>query len=460
MDRLSLVPMLHSARRTISISSQPSGWLKRAFWAPALTSLLLITTACPSTISQRSRNLAQSFEQKSLQDARVPQPLPSSNARAKVYLDASLSMSGYVTGEPDNHTQFDVFVDKLGDYLPGGRVYKFGQGPSQELLSPANFDRSIHTPAFYSLNYNPNDALIRQINSEEETALSVVVTDGVQSDDPGQGNPPVVDAIIDWLRKGGTFGIFVLRSSFQGPFYSEHARTWIRNGNGSSRFNIGARPFYAFVLSPTTHEFNELRSKILRDFPETGVVVIGSNSVTCQVGESSNGPKPYGKGAPQWRWFKDLFGRNTSAQLSQQVQCKLDPEYSAGRLSLTAQVTTCHWNGSDFVPTEVAAAIGSDAVYEQPNVSAPSTSQSFNLKLTLVPDSRSNITFYRIRSSASISDLRNDLRELNTEDDSDPKDTEKTYRLSSLIVALTEAHLKAFVREQSLPRLYLTVENK
>ncbi|HKU76919.1 MAG TPA: hypothetical protein VJR02_23615 [Pyrinomonadaceae bacterium] len=449
--------MLRNTRRIIYPGSAHTPSPLALFVALALTNCLLLT-AC-STVPQKSRALAQVLE-KSSEEKRATQSLSMGNSRAKVYLDASLSMAGYVTGQPDNQTKFDNFIDRLGDYLPGCRIFKFGQGESQELLSPANFDRSIHAPGFYSLTYNPNDALIRQINSDEEVAFSVIVTDGVQSDDPGQGNPPVVEAIVEWLKKGGAFGIFVLRSGFKGPFYSEHVRDWIRNENGSSQFDIASRPFYAFVLSPTQHEFDELRVKILRDFPDTSVIVTGQNSVTCDIKDATNGPKPYGKGAPQWRWFKDPFGRNPTAKWDHSVQCKLDPEYPAGRLSLTAQATTYPWNGNDFGSSEAPAAIGSKFLYEELEDEASLAAQSFLLKLTLVPDARSKITFYRIRSDASLSDLRNEIRSLNTEDDSDPRDVEKTYRLSSLLIALTEAHLKAFVREQSLPRLYLTVENK
>src|SRR5690242_18738211 len=137
----------------------------------------LLFTSCTSRVSQESRQLAQSFEQKSVQEPHVAPPV--ADAKPRVYLDASLSMSGYVTGKPDNQTEFDKFVDKLGDYLPGCRIYKFGQGDHQDLLSPANFDRSVHARGFYSLNYNPNDALIREINAEPELALSIIVTDGV-----------------------------------------------------------------------------------------------------------------------------------------------------------------------------------------------------------------------------------------------------------------------------------------
>ena len=420
----------------------------------------LLFASCTSNVSQESRQLAQTFEQKSVQDGRIA-PLPVADAKPRVYLDASLSMSGYVTGKPDVQTEFDTFVDKLGDYLPGCRIYKFGQGDHQELLSPASFDRSVHAPGFYNLTYNPNDALIREINSEPEVALSVIVTDGVQSDDPGQGNPPVVEAILDWLKKGGTFGIFMLRSNFNGPFYSEHLRSWIRGERGARNFKIAARPFYAFVLSPTQQEFNELRSKILRDFPQTGVVLFGEKSVSCQLADSPKNPKPYGNGAPQWKWFKaDLFGRSQSVKLDHSVECKMDPEYTVSQLSLTAQATTCPWKGSAFVRTEAPAANGSDFIYEPANTPASAAAQKFNLKVTLVRDSRSDITFYRIRSRANISELRSDIRDLNTEDDSDPRNAEKTYRLSSLLIALTDAHLKAFVWEQSLPRFYLTVENK
>jgi hypothetical protein len=450
--------MLRKTRRIFFIGGTCLFSPRWLFVGVALTNCLLFV-ACTSPVPQKSRELAQVLE-KSSGDGRAIQPLASGNARARVYLDASLSMGGYVTGQLDNKTTFDNFIDKLGDYLPGCRIFKFGQGDNQDLLSPANFDRSIHTRGFYSLTYNPNDALIRQINSDEDVAFSVIVTDGVQSDDPGQGNPPVVEAILEWLKKGGTFGIFVLRSGFKGPFYSEHVRDWIRNENGSREFDIASRPFYAFVLSPTQHEFDELRVKILRDFPDTGVMVIGDNSVTCDINDSMNGPKPYGKGAPQWRWFKDPFGRNPKVKWDQSVECKLDPEYPASRLSLTAQMTTYPWNGNDFARSEAPAAAGSGVVYEELDGIASPAPQSFLLKFTLVPDVRSKITFYRVRTDASLSDLRSDIRSLNTEDDSDPRDVEKTYRLSSLLIALTEAHLKAFVREHSLPRLYLTVENK
>jgi hypothetical protein len=418
-----------------------------------------------SDVSKRSRELAQALEEKSLDEARIPQPIPSDDPRARVYLDASLSMAGYVTGRPNDPTEFDRFIDKLGDYLPGCSIFKFGQGNGQELLSPANFDRNVHNPNFYSLTYNPNDALIRQVSSEDQLALSVILTDGVQSDDPGQGNPPVVDAIVEWVKKGGTFGIFVLRSNFSGPFYSERVRAWIRNESGSGHFEIAARPFYAFVLSPTQREFNELRQKILSDFPDTGVVLISDNSVNCLIRESPTTPRPYGKAPPQssfyWQWFKaDLFGRRAMAKLDYQVVCKLSPDYPAAGLSLTAEATTYSWKGRDFIRTGATAENGSDFVYEPLSSAQAVPAQNLFLKLTLVPDHRSDITFYQIRSRANVSSIRADVRDLNTEDDSDARNSEKTYRLSSLIVSLTEAHLKMFVREKSLPRLYLTIENK
>lgn len=371
-------------------------------------------------------------------------------------------MSGYVSGQPGHRTVFDNFIDKIGDYLPGCTLYKFGQGDEQQLLTPAAFDRSIHTPSFYNLHYNPNDALIRQINSEEENFLSVILTDGVQSDDPGQSNPPVVDAIVEWIKKGGTFGIIAFKSDFSGPFYSEHLRSWILSHGKKARFDIPSRPFYAFVLSPTRRDFLEFQERVLTDFPGT-VFLFGDDSANCTVTDNAS-IAPYGKTDPNksqflWRWYKaSIFAERRIVELDYLVRCKLDANFPASELNLFAETNAYSWDGNNFNPNATTPPKGSDFSFVRRPAQPPV--QDFLLKLKLISDPRSSITFYRIGGIADTRSLRAEIRDLSTEDDSDPANNEKTYRLSGLMLALTSAHLKMSFSETAFPRLYLTVENK
>lgn len=444
--------------------ASPFGVLRVAVGAGLLFSLAL---ACSSAdqVSEKSKRLAHDLSQRPADAGEAPASSPSSSARPRVYIDASLSMSGYVLGTPGGRTTFETFLDKLPEYMPGCEAYKFGQGGEQELLSPASFDMRLHSPGFYDLIYNPNDALIRQIDSDPQPPLSVILTDGVQSDSPGQGNPPVVDAISEWMNKGRTFGLIVLRSDFSGPLYSERLRTWIRDGRRLTRFNIPARPFYAFAFSPTSHEFDELLGKIKRDFPEASAVVFRDDSATCQISAGEKARQPYGRSDPGrsgflWQRFNsDLFsGSATPAELRYEVSCRFRPDYSLGELSLTADAGCHAWRGNDFDRAPARPPDGFTCELDAGD--ARDSSQSAPLRVAVTRDGRSEFSFYRIKVNAAVRYLRDDIRELNTEDDGDPQNGQKTYKLSSLIIALTEAHLKTRLAGRVSPALYLTIGNR
>jgi hypothetical protein len=370
-------------------------------------------------------------------------------------------MSGYVTGMPGGRTAFDSFIDKLSEYFPGAGVYKFGQGSDQELLSPASFDRNLHSPAFYNLTYNPNDLLIDQINSEEQPGLSIIITDGVQSDYSGQGNHPVVEAVRRWMEKGGTFGIIVVKSRFEGPFWTELRREWIKGGE---RLSVAERPFYAFILSPSRHGFNELKDKALRDFPGSQVISFDEDSLKCQVSAPADGKPPYQVSDPAegqffWQRFEsDLFEKgSSSAELSYEVICKADPTYPVKALSFTCEAGCFLWNGDGF--DESAAPLPDDFVCEFKNGASREQSQVSALSVLVPRDPRSRFSFYLIKGSADLRDLRDDIAQLNTEDDSDPQNAGKTYKITSLIAALASVQMKTRSAKAVSPTVYLTIRN-
>ena len=70
----------------------------------------------------------------------------------RVYIDASLSMKGFVN--PRNHSTFDELIDELGDALPGCRLKKYGQRGQQpppnvsDLTTSVGFGLELHKPSF------------------------------------------------------------------------------------------------------------------------------------------------------------------------------------------------------------------------------------------------------------------------------------------------------------------------
>src|ERR1700730_9592633 len=95
-------------------------WSQRGPLTALGTLAFLLISGCSSTkVSDKSKDLARSLEKASLEKSLPNKSRQSTPVRARVYLDGSLSMSGYVSGQPGRRTVFDNFIDKLGDYLPG-----------------------------------------------------------------------------------------------------------------------------------------------------------------------------------------------------------------------------------------------------------------------------------------------------------------------------------------------------
>lgn len=425
----------------------------------------LTAAACSSDVTLTSKKFAASLDETAAKTPDPISPKPESVGRPRVYLDASLSMAGYVSGTPENRTTFDQLLDKFGEYLPGSTVFKFGQGTSQELITPAKSDRSLHTPGFYNLTYNPNDLLIRQLASEEQPPLSIILTDGVQSDFSGQSNPPVVEAIESWMEKGYTFGIVVFVSRFSGPFYSELRRDWIREDGRIARRDAAARPFYAFVFSRTLHEFVELKRKIQNDFSETSAILFSDASIKCVLKAAPKAPRPFNESNPVadkifWQRFDaSIFDKKLkSAELNYEVNCQLDPDYPIKELSFVAETNCYLWRSNKFLesPAPAPADFSCDLQKKEGADSAPGA----HLKLRLVKDSRSDHSLYQIKVNGGIGSLRDDLLVLNTDDDSDDDNIERTYKFTSLIMALSELHLKKRLLNRASPTLYLTIANK
>lgn len=421
-----------------------------------IAACVVVTTGCGSKIPQASRDLAAKITRDLPHPPTDPDPSKVSDER-RVYLDASLSMKGFVN--PMHHSRFDEFLDAIGDAMPGCQLYKYGQrgekppDNNQTLSERIRFGLELHRPEFYDLTYNPDDRLIQQLANEEHPALSVLITDGVYSEPQGATSPPVVQGIQKWMDQGNTFGILILKSRFDGPFYSEHERKML------SKFSVEERPFYAFVFSPTVKGFKELQENLERRFPETEMqtILFSDDAVSCVpkldpklkgVYSFSNPPtSPY-----YWQMFNDkLFDQANPAHVQYSVSCTISPTYPIAQLGFDTVSEYYRWEKGAFKKAERPP----DGFQVVPSSNSPATSMA----VTFPKDTSSDYGFYYLRMIPSPRSLRPEIKNNSTLDDETQEEARKTYRFNELITSLVNTHFKSHLTDKASPVIFVTIEN-
>lgn len=428
---------------------------------------LILSASCSSwreekRVADASRSLAASLTQTD------KPPSESKPATAiedqRVYIDGSLSMKGFVNAS--NHTTFDDLIDEIGNALPGCRLFKYGQAGERspenlsDLMRQTGFGLELHTPGFYDLAYNPDDRLIDSFANDEHSVLSVLISDGVYSEPRGSTSPPVVDAIQRWMQSGRTLGILVLKSSFNGPFYSERRRGWL------PPLSVESRPFYIFVFSPTDAAFTDLRDKLTRRFPEIQSYVFSDASVSSTLMLPEDVKGAYSSELPQppsvlyyWQMFdSDLFNQKPTATVNYVLGYSTSPYYPAAEFKPSITTEYYRWDGIQFkkedeIPSGFQQTV--DAYKANNNALG---SVAFTLQIPR--GEGAGYSLYRLKVSTSISSLRQDIMDLSTRDDSVRENANKTFRFFELITALTDIHFKARLAKKTSPSLFVTTENR
>jgi hypothetical protein len=118
-------------------------------------SLAILVSSCDSScekakVVKASRDLASGIAR--ARNSKSDVKAVSEIVERRVYIDASLSMKGFVN--PRNHSTFDELIDELGDALPGCRLKKYGQRGQQpppnvsDLTTSVGFGLELHKPSF------------------------------------------------------------------------------------------------------------------------------------------------------------------------------------------------------------------------------------------------------------------------------------------------------------------------
>lgn len=419
-------------------------------------------------MADASRELARNISRASSPPS-PPLETDAGDGKLKVYIDASLSMAGFVN--PNKYSSFDEFIDEIGNSLPGCLLFKYGQTHNQsvkglsDITNRANFGQDLHRPSFYNLSYNPDDFLITELTKEGSSALSVVITDGVYSEPAGNAPPPVVEAIKSWMERGNVFGIFILSSEFNGRVYSERRRMMLPTSN------ISARPFYAFVFSRTEEPFKELQRKLQQEFPSMRTILFSDKAVNHAIDLPKNRQSTYAydqQANYSWQMFDaGLFKERGQPVVNYGVKFTASPEYPATEFGVNVDAEYYRWVNGQFKKADGPPPTGFKSEPKvglagggQPALPAPAAGNGDVVIEVVIPkDTSCDYSFYSLKMNPSVRNIRRDVREISTRDDGTLENASKTFRFFELVAALTDVHFKTWRAKRASPAVFITVAN-
>ena len=403
-----------------------------------------------------------------------------------IYIDSSWSMSGFVGSNSSARTTFDELIDAMPDVLPGCAVYRYGQTGNvnqadvSQITTVAEFDSRLHDPNTYHLGFNPDDALIRHLVSQKKPAFSVILTDGVESDQNGQINTVVVDSIRAWLKSGNLFGILVFKSKFSGQFYSERQRKMIGN------VTVDSRPFYAFVMATDRREFDDFVDKLRRRFGRLQSIIFSDDAIKSTIVLPVEGKYHYASEAPPnkpyyWQMItvEDLASEQgqksesentgstnagvttpTETTVGYQYSFEINKSYPIKILGFRVNVKEHKWEQSEVAFKHEAVSSPSEKTTKdlRQTKKAEATVETFTLPVNDVVRATADgdYHFYAVDCSIYVKEVADDVSSISTRDDSSADNAGKTYRFQELVLAILDVHLKEQIGPRALPRLYVT----
>lgn len=167
----------------------------------------------------------------------------SDSVRVEVYLDATVSMAGYVAGGNSNYVRF---LDELEASVQTAwrradiHFYKFGRGSRE--IDHDGF-RSARTPAFYAeKGMMEVTGIDRVISCDKPSSVSIVVTDLFQRE--GDVNSIVASIKDRCFQRGVSVAVLGMRSSFNGTVFDANVPAYQLASTDSSTY----RPFYALMF--------------------------------------------------------------------------------------------------------------------------------------------------------------------------------------------------------------------
>lgn len=222
-----------------------NGWRRSASRLALGAFFLLTLGACGCALPGSEKSAFSRFvaERSPRDTAKVStEAVTPESLTATVYIDQSQSMQGYCGGAG---SRYGEVLEHLVSGLIEPRILGFGVnvGGRQPQYLKVVDTHELRARSFYRALSNPDAELYRRIAADKASALSLYVSDGVQSAANSANLQPTNDALEALFHRGFGIAVLVYRANFDGRVWSES------QGRFTARQTIGDRPFYVFAVA-------------------------------------------------------------------------------------------------------------------------------------------------------------------------------------------------------------------
>lgn len=203
-------------------------------------------------------------------------PVPSEQLRVSVYLDATLSMKGFIVPGLSSYYQqtLPLLESAVGRAWPTGgvRFYKFGT-KVEELTGRRHLDAARQD--FYGdASLNTKTYIENVIDGADPEELTVIVTDLFQ--DKSDVNLLIAKLKDKYINSGHAIGILAVRSQFSGTVYDVGVNNYSFQYQTNQTDPNTFRPFYSLMLGrhADVQRYSEtLRAGGVGSFPQSNFVI-------------------------------------------------------------------------------------------------------------------------------------------------------------------------------------------
>lgn len=390
--------------------------------------LALIWGGCALPGTEKSDFERYVAEQTPRDTTKVPtEEVSPASLTATVYVDQSQSMQGYC-GVPDS--KYRKVLEHLISNLREPRIMGFGvnEGGRRPQYPEVMDTHDLRARSFYRALSNPDADLYRRIADDQSSALSLYVSDGVQSAANSANLQPTNDALEALFHKNFAIAVLVYRSHFDGPVWSESQRRF------SPRQSVDNRPFYVFAVARRPQILDYwLEERLSAEIHPEHVFRFGPSALTL----TTEYPQQINQ-----RFALDI--RNTFApeRSTRSRQSSSDLPICSYEFGMPAKATS----SASFLPECRIEAWGrlsrsglEASTARPPFEIAINGADSTLLLRYLTSVARRSPDIVVIDAQARLQSLSPQVQELSTEDDSN--DPSKTYRFAWLIERLVQAQL-------------------
>jgi hypothetical protein len=212
---------------------------------------------------------------------------PSSSGRAavvaKVYIDVSASMRGFVSRDSIDPSVHSQLLTHLKPLLVGvGAVTLLESPMAGEVLASRSVDsfEEFKDPTLYSGSETNIAGALQDATVKAPDSLAVILTDGVVSLSKARGVPGETGksardcsrgsdatcaalSVRDYVMSGHGFWIVGMRFPFFGPYYVEQGGSHSKTGTVIRDHAFPRRPFYVWVGSPSLTQGRQLVTSLV-----------------------------------------------------------------------------------------------------------------------------------------------------------------------------------------------------